>query len=324
MTGARVVVLAKAGAACDRAEAAVRNTGAELVATLDPTAASEGDVRAKAPGALLVLLDSATEAALGKFDDLFADPALEVLFDDADVAARRTGWEEARWERHLNAKLSGSDDVLPGIASKDGSVDFEAEMRELTLAVAALPEEPRAPAHAPALVPGAVAIVAGVGGPDAVRQLLGALPAAFPRAILLRQRIEGAQYDRLVRQMQRATSMQVVLAQAGDSLQPGTVYVLPDGLDVESGDSGLVFSAATGEPRFAALRAADSALLLLSGAESAMVDVGMTMSWAGAMVLGQAPENCFDPAASQALVARGGDSRSLAIMARQLLERWSP
>ena len=53
-----------------------------------------------------------------------------------------------------------------------------------------------------------------------------------------------------------------------------------------------------------------------------MVDVALTMSWAGGLAIGQAPENCFDPAATQALIARGGDSRSLPIMARQVLDRW--
>lgn len=324
MTGRKVVVLAKAGAACDRTVAAVRQSGAELVATLDPATATEAEVRSSAPEALLVVLDASTEAALGKFDDLFADPALEVLFDDADVAAKRTGWEEARWARHLKAKLSGSGNVLPDLVEKAEGIGFDAEMRALSLAVAGLPSEPMPPRHAPKLADGAVVIVAGVGGPDAVRQLLGELPAGFPRAVLLRQRIEGAQYDRLARQMQRATSMQVVLAQPGDALQRGAVHVLPDGVDVEAGESGLVFASTSGEPRFAALRAADSAILLLSGAEPAMVDVALTFSLAGGLALGQAPENCFDATTTQALVARGGESRSLVIMARQLLERWSP
>ncbi|HRO63086.1 chemotaxis protein CheB [Thermomonas sp.] len=325
MTGRKVVVLAKAGAACDRTVTAVRQSGAELLATLDPASVAEADVRASAPEALLVVLDAATEAALGKFDDLFADPTLEVLFDDAEVAAKRTGWEEARWARHLKAKLSGSGNVLPepvGGAAGDGG--FEAEMQALTLAVATLPSEPMPSRHAPKLADGCVVIVAGVGGPDAVRQLLGALPAGFPRALLLRQRIEGAQYDRLVRQMQRATPLPVLLAQPGDVPQHGTVHVLPDGVDVETGEAGLVFAAANGEPRFAALRQSDSAMLLLSGADPAMVDVALTLSLAGGLALGQAPENCFDSTATQALVARGGDSRSLTIMARQLLERWSP
>ncbi len=323
MTASRVVVLAKAGAACDRTLEAVKQAGAELVATLDPTTVSESDVRVDAPDAVLVVLDAATESALGKFDDLFADPALDVLFDDAEVAVKRTGWEAARWARHLAAKLSGSGNVLPAAVESDGAKGFEAEMQELTLAVATLPQDSPRPAAAAKLPDGAVVIVAGVGGPDAVRQFLGGLPSTFPRAVLLRQRIEGAQYDRLMRQMQRASQMQVALAQAGDVPQRGTVYVMPDGLDVRAAGTDLVFAETQGEPRFAALRASDSAMLLLSGAEIAMVDVALTMSLAGALVFGQAPDNCFDPAASQALVARGGGSRSLVIMVQQLQQRWS-
>ena len=76
-----------------------------------------------------------------------------------------------------------------------------------------------------------------------VRQLLGGIPAGFPRPILLRQRIEGGQYDKLVRQMQRATSLTVALAQPGDRVQPGMVHVLPDGVDVQAAPAGLVFAA---------------------------------------------------------------------------------
>lgn len=322
-TPKRVVVLARAGGACDRAVEAVREAGANLVATLDPIESSEPEVRAAAPDALLVVMDPAAEAALDKFDDLFADPGLDVLFDDADVAARRQGWEAARWARHLMAKLSGSDNVLPEAPHPALAGGFEAEMQTLTLAVAKLPVDPPAQSAPPPQTEGAVVIVAGVGGPDAVRQLLSAIPEGFPRAILLRQRIEGAQYDRLVRQMQRATALQVVLAQAGDLVQRGVVHVIPDGMDVEAGAAGLAFVSAPGEPRFAALRAADSAMLLLSGAAAEAIDSALSLSWGGALVFGQAPENCFDPAATQALVARGGESRSLAIMARQLLERWS-
>jgi chemotaxis response regulator CheB len=322
MSARRVVVLARAGAACDRTRAAVQQAGAELAAVLDPTAASEDEVRAGAPDVVLVVLDPVAEAALEKFDALLADPALTVMFDDAEVAARRDGWEAARWARHLAAKLHGHQDVLPAVPG-DATRDFAQEMEDLTLQVAAMP--PVAHQAKPSTAPanGAVVVAAGVGGPDAVRQLLGELPESFPRPVLLRQRIEGGQYDRLVRQMQRASRMQVMLAQPGEPLRAGTVYVMPDGLDVGEAPAGLHFVATAGEPAFAALRAADSAMLLLSGALPALVDAAMAMRWAGGLALGQAAENCFDPAASQALVGRGGEATGLTGMSRQLLQRWS-
>jgi chemosensory pili system protein ChpB (putative protein-glutamate methylesterase) len=44
-------------------------------------------------------------------------------------------------------------------------------------------------------------------------------------------------------------------------------------------------------------------MLLLSGAAPALVDAALAMRMAGGLALGQATENCFDPAASQALAA---------------------
>ena len=195
-------------------------------------------------------------------------------------------------------------------------------MEELQRRVAAMPELPRGNQGAPPTTQGAVVIAAGVGGPDAVRQLLGKFPTGFKRPIVLRQRIEGGQYDKLVRQMQRATELNVVLAQAGDPLQAGTVHVLPDGLDLKVSPTGLVFAVVPGDAAFAVLPPLDSALLLLSGADASLVDVAMSLSWAGGLALGQAPENCFDPTASNALVARGGQAASLAQLPVKLLERW--
>ncbi len=348
MTGKRVVLLARAGAACERTQASIAEAGAELIATLDPASASEADIRAAMPDAVMVILDPVVEQALDRFDAVLGDPAFDVMFEDADVAAKREGWEAARWARHLNAKLNRHGDVLPPV--KDGSaveassatpssgltlslepmanvgapIDsvFQQEMDALQLRVAAMPDVPQGNQDNAPSRQGAVVIAAGIGGPDAVRQLLGNIPTGFSRPIILRQRIEGGQYDKLVRQMQRATELRVVLAQAGDVVQVGTVHVLPEDLDVHASPAGLVFAAAAGEPAFAALPAIDSALLLLSGADINLVDVAMSLSWAGGLALGQSTENCFDPAASNALVARGGQAASLVQLPAKLLERW--
>ena len=345
MTRKRVVLLARAGAACERTQASILEAGAEVVATLDPAIASEEDVRAAMPDAVMVILDPVVEQALDNFDAVLGDPAFDVMFEDADVAAKREGWEAARWARHLNAKLNRHDDVLPPVKGElaaesadapstelpaadamaaatptettlslvpmetvGSTIDsvFQQEMDALQRRVAAMPDVPRGNVDAVPSKQGAVVIAAGTGGPDAVRQLLGNIPSGFTRPIVLRQRIEGGQYDKLVRQMQRATELRVVLAQAGEPLQAGTVHVLPEDLDVHASPAGLVFAAAAGETAFAALPANESALLLLSGADVSLVDAAMSLSWGGGLALGQSPENCFDPAASNALVARGG------------------
>lgn len=386
MSHKRVVLLARAGVACERTQASIAEAGGELVATLDPGSASEADIRGAMPDAVMVILDSVVEQALDNFDDVLGDPAFDVMFEDADVAAKREGWEAARWARHLNAKLNRHTDVLPPVKhgavaessavplqeqsvadssaaplqekpvvefsvtpAKDAIVEespvappskltlslepmanaetaidavFQQEMDALQLRVAAMPDVPRGNQDAAPSRQGAVVIAAGVGGPDAVRQLLGMFPSGFPRPIVLRQRIEGGHYDKLVRQMQRATELRVVLAQAGDSLQSGTVHVLPEDLDVQATQAGLVLAAVVGEPTFAALLLTDSAMLLLSGADLSLVDTAMALGWGGGLSLGQSTENCFDPATSNALVARGGQAASLTQLSSKLLERW--
>ena len=328
----RVVVLTRPGSARERTGAAIAEAGADVVAVLDPAVATEAEVRDAKPDAVLVILDPATEQALQKFDGVLGDPGLEIMFEDAEVAAKREGWEAARWARHLGAKLYGHGDVLPRAKGASPASDsnqrggnqdarFRQEMEALQRQVAAMPDVPHARV-ADAAKTGAVVIAAGVGGPDAVRQLLGGLPAGFPRPVLLRQRIEGGQYDKLVRQMQRATQLPVALAQPGDPLQAGTVHVLADGIDVQDAPVGLVFAAIDGQPSFAALVPGDSALLLLSGADPALVDRALALSLAGGLALGQSPENCFDPAASNALVARGGAALGLAGLPLKLLQRW--
>ena len=328
----RVVVLTRPGSARERTGAAIAEAGADVVAVLDPAVATEAEVRDAKPDAVLVILDPATEQALQKFDGVLGDPGLEIMFEDAEVAAKREGWEAARWARHLGAKLYGHGDVLPRAKGASPASDsnqrggnqdarFRQEMEALQRQVAAMPDVPRARV-ADAAKTGAVVIAAGVGGPDAVRQLLGGLPAGFPRPVLLRQRIEGGQYDKLVRQMQRATQLPVALAQPGDPLQAGTVHVLADGIDVQDAPVGLVFAAIDGQPSFAALVPGDSALLLLSGADPALVDRALALSLAGGLALGQSPDNCFDPAASNALVARGGAALGLAGLPLKQLQRW--
>lgn len=329
----RVVLLTRSGSARERTEAAIAAAGADVAAVLDPATASESDVRAAAADAVLVILDPATEQVLSKFDGVLADPTLEIMFEEADVAAKREGWEAARWARHLGAKLYGHEDVLPRAKGSPPVADpnqrtraedsrFQAEMEALQLQVAAMPDVPHERLEAAPAKAGAVVIAAGVGGPDAVRQLLGGLPVGFAPPILLRQRIEGGQYDKLVRQMQRATELRVALAQAGDPVQAGIVHVLPEGLDVQVAPAGLVFVAVDGMPSFAALSADDSAMLLLSGADPSLVDRALSLSLAGGLALGQSSDNCFDPAASNALVARGGAALSLAMLPQKLLARW--
>ena len=479
----RVALLARPGAGADRLRAALQAAGADVVLDADPTTLAPAELSAAGAGSVVVLLDAAVEDALDRLDPVLHDPAIDVLYEEAEVAAAREGWDVARWTRHLSAKLLRHGDVLPPGRETDASpppppatvepsavafaetevasdappgpmmfdpvaaeydadadpgedvavpdfgslsleaaeaveafrepeqepeppepepeslpeLQFEPEPEpepdsiELTLdgdppstdatattaesgsetirdfrrdladiekriaamslvgeAPAAEPaagtttastSEPagepttasdasadaaiEAPATAAARTPaaGAVLVLAGIGGPDAVRQFLGELPAQFPRPVLIQQRLDGGRHDRLVQQMARATSLPVSLAADGDAAMAGHVYVLPPDVGLSMGEDGLRF--VSGGSPITTLPAADSAVLMFSGSDTALVDAAMEHAQAGALVAGQSPEDCYDAAASDALVARGAESGQPAELARRLAGRWA-
>lgn len=485
----RVALLARPGAARDCVRDALTEVGAVIVAEDDPVSADPDTLLACAPQVLMVVLDPTSEDALGRFDAVLGDPGIEVMFEEAEVATAREGWESARWRRHLAAKLNHRSDVLPPVAgageipavdalsvqideliSTDASgflaptqlqipddaiagdgfsifdpasgepggdidgaddlvltvhglefdstaldglppvtgsdysaSDFDPLLAELDLqlpdtanestrdwegglvedfSVAAqsevpsqvsdpLPAAPEPPAKtsfgdlsltddvmpahkgesadrfkhdigdlerriaslelvddaaaaraaAPAAT-GVLLVLAGVGGPDAVRQLLKALPKSFPRAVLVRQRLDGARYDKLVAQVQRATSLTVMLATPGDTALPGTVYMLDDTIGLSVGD-GLRFNDAGSATLLDALDAADSAIVVLSGADSADVSRIAALHAAGAYVGAQTADGCYDAEAANAVSAQGAASAAPAELARQIAARWN-
>ncbi|GAB3363653.1 chemotaxis protein CheB [Lysobacter rhizosphaerae] len=437
----RVVLLARPGAARDRMREALDQAGANIVLEADPATGDQAAVLAAQPEAALVMLDPAmADEALDRFDGVLSNPQIEILFEEAELAVGRVGWDAARWVRHLRAKLGLSDTVLPpGRATSVAEVlpESPAPVAEAAASVAESPEpvaaapakweltlsdlddsgssdthlaiepveaqlgtaqssadlpgtdEPGtdypplgleddagstptviakfelelvddtpteimfeglemapdqasdasrfrddmadlhsrvgamelvhdrtvAPAH------GAVLVLAGIGGPDAVRQLLGALPEGFPRAVLIQQRLDGGHYDKLVAQMQRATSLPVKLAVSGDTVQPATIYILPPSLGVHDYEQGLAFNDAPGE-LLTGLPANDSAVLMLSGSDPAQVDAVMKLAANGALIASQALDGCYDVAAPAALASRGGQSGKPQELARRLAQRW--
>lgn len=74
-----------------------------------------------------------------------------------------------------------------------------------------------------------VAMVASLGGLEALSEVLAALPAGFPAAVLVLQHLESGRVSRLPQILARRTPLPVRAAADGDALQAGTVYVAPSG-----------------------------------------------------------------------------------------------
>lgn len=184
--------------------------------------------------------------------------------------------------------------------------------------------EQDAPAHSPAQTVSTVALLmAGIGGPDAIRRLLAELPAeGMPGAVLVQLRLDGGRYANLVAQLERVCAAPVQLAEVGKALEAGHVYVVADDITV-SGDTALGFAALA--PRASVLAdmpATGSAVLMLSGADAGQVDAVLELAARGAWVAGQSGEGCYDPAAASALAVAGMPIGEPAWLARELLARW--
>lgn len=170
---------------------------------------------------------------------------------------------------------------------------------------------------------GAVLVMAGIGGPDAIRRLLAALPPAFPRPLLVRMALDGGQYGNLVRQMGRVSALPVELGEIGQPIEAGKVYVLSDEVGVQQQAGALAFAAQIDPAALvAALPPADSAVLMLSGANEALVEATLALAGQGGWVAGQSADGCYDPAAAARLAQQGMLSGDPAQLAQALAQRW--
>lgn len=424
-----VALLARPGAARERLREALSHADVQLVLEDDPNGLEPQVLQAADPQFVVIALEAAIEDALERLDAVLSAPGLTLVFDEAELAARRDGWEAQRWGRHLAAKLHGHQQVLPPGAEEEPSLQLEpghpapapapqeealqphlaqalswaddvpadglysppAHLHEpiaLEQALAALqpdvpeprdpPSPPQAPAEAaapaappisfdhtawslveesieapaPAEVaapaaapqpsfdtdhltlvdldaaapPGARAasllVLAGIGGPDALRRLLGALPASLSVPVLVHMRLDGGRYGNLVKQMSRVSPLPVQLAEAGQRAAPGEVHVLADDIGVRAASDGLHFQSDATGISLAALPAAHTALVLLSGADLAHVGPALDLAAAGAWVAGQVGEGCYDPAAATAVVAAGMVAGEPQELAQAIAARW--
>jgi len=435
-TACLVALLARAGVARDRLREGVSAAGGHIVLEEDPNTLDLAALQAAAPQVVLVALEPAIEDALEQLETVLESGQYNLMFEEAELAARREGWEAQRWVRHLAAKLQGHANVLPPGQENDadvapaapeqapapgqeqpqeqeqpaqpeshGALQFDPALAEAddfaSAAFSPPPVQREAPAEVlsfeeliasaappaqfaeesvdsgargmppplplateqpvgtpatpvagkgfsewslleddayteatpavelaaeppPALASllnsslslveleeagdggsrSAVLLVAGIGGPDAVRRVLAGLPEDFNRPVLVQLRLDGGRYANLVKQMSRAAVLPVALADPGQGLQQGNIYILPDGVGLASEATGLVFSTATSD-LLSALQPEGSAVLLLSGADVVMVEPVLAFAGSGGWVAGQVGEGCYDPAAASQLAVAG-------------------
>ncbi len=78
-----------------------------------------------------------------------------------------------------------------------------------------------------------VAVGTSTGGPPALRTVLGDLPDTFPVPVVVVQHISKGFTEGLARWLNETISVRVKLAEAGERLLAGTVYIAPDGVHLQ-------------------------------------------------------------------------------------------
>lgn len=199
---------------------------------------------------------------------------------------------------------------------------YAAKAPTLELGLAAIDGEPAPVAVEAPLGLGAVLVLAGLGGPDAVRQLLSSLPEKLPVPVLLYQHLEVGKHERLVEQMAKISRLPVALAREGATPESGKVTLLPAGMTAMADGEKLLFTSGPMSRLISTLPPGDSMIIVLSGADPQLVPMILTVKDAGGLVLAQDPDVCFDAAAADAMRREGAAVYPALGLARQIAARW--
>lgn len=189
-----------------------------------------------------------------------------------------------------------------------------------TSALSLVPLEDEQPA-APTAVEGIERVVvlgASIGGPDALRTFLGALPEGLPALFVLVQHLDTGFFERLAEQLQKSTRLRVRVAEEGmDTLRMGEVLVLPSDARYRiRRDGRLVREPYDAPPRYKpciddALTAvadefgADTLAIIFSGMAGDAIDGASHVTAKGGEVWGQDPASCVVSSMVDGARARG-------------------
>ncbi|GAB3031732.1 hypothetical protein GCM10027285_13150 [Oleiagrimonas citrea] len=121
---------------------ALRNAGARIVHEGPATKATREDLAGKGAEVVVVNLDAAVEEHLDALYEIFDEDRQRIVFNEAETSSGLSGWDQARWARHLAAKLLNAHDVDPPRPAEARTI--EAHPTEMLLPDEAMPEAPPA------------------------------------------------------------------------------------------------------------------------------------------------------------------------------------
>lgn len=114
---------------------ALGQIGAEVVCDIDVDGFNVDSLGASGAGVVLISLDGVIETRLDEIYGALDEDRYRVMFDDPEISNSLDGWEQARWQRHLAAKLRDiadwdpprPDDAKPVQVAANQTADAPAE-----------------------------------------------------------------------------------------------------------------------------------------------------------------------------------------------------
>ena len=220
--GARIAVIADTSLQRHVLQQALSGHGYQVVLNADPGRLDEAQLAACAPDLWLVDLAQQEDSPL--LDNLLEQSDVPVLFGEGH-APERLSEHYPRWERRLVGKLRR----LVGDSSASVGKSLEALLAEaqrptrlsLPEGLAASPLQVGEPARQVWL------LAASLGGPEAVKAFLDALPGGLPLAFVYAQHIDAAFEQNLPQAVGRHSQWRVTPARGDDWLRCGEVMVAP-------------------------------------------------------------------------------------------------
>jgi hypothetical protein len=108
-----VALLGRDDAVRAQLRSALAELGANLVFEGELRGADPMAISAAQPAVVLLNLDAGGEDGLDGLEHLLLDPSMRVVFNEAETTAALSGWDLARWARHLAAKVLGHGQTIP-------------------------------------------------------------------------------------------------------------------------------------------------------------------------------------------------------------------
>lgn len=223
----RVAVISQSDRQRHNLRKVLESNGLLVVADQTLTACAPGRLDAYLADVLLIDLDESFERELTSLDVLIEQSSLPILFNDGDVSYLDEDAKADEWGRKLVSKLNALVSSAPGprprstVPQPQASLPVLEQVERRQLRVVTTREQNGVERAQRVWVLGA-----SIGGPQAIKQFLNALPLYLPVAFVLVQHIGANFVGLLAEQLNRDSRFDVRCAMEGQVLCHSQVLVV--------------------------------------------------------------------------------------------------